>query len=438
MTTLELLQKSIDYIEANLKCELLIPEIAAVSGFSTYHFCHLFSDLVGLPVAAYITKRRIYHAIYAIQTYGEMTQTAYLYGFDTHAGFYKAFKRHFGCSPSKYLKLNTATLPSAVNLLEEAKIMLTNTQIRQFLTHWDIPTSLPISPTYCAGGATEAKNTWSIGEDFIFKTGKDLAGIRVHLAISKALASEGMITAYPILTKEGSELLIEGDTFYCLTHKVSGAFLSPEERYQANRQVIGSKYGEALGKLHQILKQQYTTLEVNDTNLLDTVLNWAMPETKRVMEQWGCPLPDAFYEDYINNFPTLYPYLPRQVIHRDANPSNIMFQDGEVSGFIDFVISERNVRLFDPCYCATGILSEASNIADGFKKWPDLLKGILSGYDQLCPLSFEEKQAVPYIIYSIQMIFIAWLVEHEVYKDCALQNRKMLCWIWENRESLFN
>jgi hypothetical protein len=35
------------------------------------------------------------------------------------------------------------------------------------------------------------------------------------------------------------------------------------------------------------------------------------------------------------------------------------------------------------------------------------------------------------------MIFIAWLIEHEAYKNCAMQNRKMLLWIWENRDKYF-
>ncbi|MGL4450581.1 MAG: hypothetical protein ACRCTZ_05245 [Sarcina sp.] len=52
-------------------------------------------------------------------------------------------------------------------------------------------------------------------------------------------------------------------------------------------------------------------------------------------------------------------------------------------------------------------------------------------------LTDEERQAIPYVIYSIQIIFIAWLIDNEKYKDCALQNRKMLIWMWENRENLF-
>ena len=126
-----------------------------------------------------------------------------------------------------------------------------------------------------------------------------------------------------------------------------------------------------------------------------------------------------------------------EMIHRDANPSNIMFEGGNVTGFIDFALSERNVRLFDPCYCATGILSEAGDIEDGFDKWPEILKGILKGYDEIVHLENEEIQAIPYVIYSIQMIFIAWLIDNEAYKNCALQNRKMLVWMWENKERCF-
>lgn len=111
-----------------------------------------------------------------------------------------------------------------------------------------------------------------------------------------------------------------------------------------------------------------------------------------------------------------------------------MFANGEVTGFIDFVISERNVRLFDPCYCATGILSEAGSADGGYEKWPEIFAGIISGYDRLAKLTAAEKQAVPYVVYSIQMIFIAWLEPHDELKDIAVQNRNMLDWLWKNRQ----
>lgn len=86
---------------------------------------------------------------------------------------------------------------------------------------------------------------------------------------------------------------------------------------------------------------------------------------------------------YVFSFPGItFDKLPRQLIHHDPNPSNILFVNGEVSGFIDFDLSERNVRLWDPCYYATGILSEWRDVENIYEKWMDILKGILRGYNR--------------------------------------------------------
>ncbi|MBU5425283.1 helix-turn-helix domain-containing protein [Tissierella pigra] len=437
MTTIQLLQKSIDYIEENLKSSISLLEVSEVSGFSVYHFCRIFSNYVGMPVAAFITKRRLYHGIYEIQNGKNIIDIALLYGFDTYAGFFKAFKREFGCSPTKFLKLNTVKRPITVNLIREAKIMLTQREIKQILSNWNLDSNLEIEDTLTLGGTVKSHNTWLINGKYIFKTGKNIAGLKTHIAISKELEKSGVLAATPIKTIKDEDFVIEDDRYFCLTNAIKGKFLTPEERYAGNRIETGKKYGEAIGNLHKILKKQDKNSEVNDSNLLKTVLDWALPQTKITMEQWECPLPDEFYEDFTKNFSKLYNELPRHIIHRDPNPSNIMFHDGEVSGFVDFEISERNVRIFDPCYCATGILAEATTIADRFEKWDEILKGIITGYDSICKLTEAEKLAIPYVIYSIQMIFIAWLNGKEELKNLAMQNRKMLLWIWENRDRCF-
>jgi len=431
METIDILQKVTDYIEDNLKTELSAEELASMAGFSTYHFSHVFSSIVGMSLSAFITRRRIKHAIYEVYNGGKLVETALLYGFDTHAGFFKAFKREYGCSPSKYLKTTMALKPAAVNLRREAKVMLTQTQIRQLLLKWDIDGKQEIGTVHFFGGGIKA---WNIGHSYVLKTGTDVVGLRTHIDISEELKKLGMIAACPIKTKDGQDFFQEGDRFYVLLNRIEGSYLTPEERYCSERNVIGEKYGAAIGRLHKILHKVDDSLEVIDRNAYTTVINWAMPETKRIMEQWNTPLPEEFYTEYVNNFGTLFNKLPQHIIHRNPNPTNILFKDGEVSGFIDFDISERNVRVFDPCYCATGILSEAGNIADGYEKWPEILKGIIKGYDSVCHLTSEEKQSILYVIYSIQMIFIAYLDGREEEKDVAIENRKMLLWIWQNAD----
>lgn len=427
MNTIELLQKSINYIEENLKSEIELEDFSEISGFSIYHFYRLFSSYVGMPVAAYITNRRLYHAIYCIQKGNKSIDIALQYGFNTYSGFYKAFRREFGCSPTKYLELNTVKRPRPINLKEEAEFMLNKREINQLLSNWNIERDLEIKNTFTCGGSIKLNDTWTIGKDYIFKTGKNISGLRTHIRISKELEKSGMASSTPIKTIQDDDFILKDDRYYVLTKCIKGKFLSPEERYYENRVQIAEKYGEAIGKLHKILEKHDNHIEVNDSNLLNTVLDWALPKTKKVMEQWGCPLPDEFYEDYVEEFTKLYDHLPRHIIHRDANPSNIIFYNGEVSGFIDFAISHRNVRIFDPCYCATGILAEASGIEGDYDKWGEILRGIINGYDKVIKLTEEEKTAIPYVIYSIQMIFIAWLLtEDKANKNLAVRNREML------------
>lgn len=71
------------------------------------------------------------------------------------------------------------------------------------------------------------------------------------------------------------------------------------------------------------------------------------------------------------------------------------------------------------------------------QKWPELLFGVIKGYDKICKLTKEEKHAIPYVIYSIQMIFIAWLNGKEEHENLAMANRKMFLWIWENKDTCF-
>lgn len=83
---------------------------------------------------------------------------------------------------------------------------------------------------------------------------------------------------------------------------------------------------------------------VREADLLASVRDWALPKAKVALN-----LSDSFCKDYLDTFYKLYPNLPRQIIHRDPNPGNIIRADDQ-RGFIDFELAERNVRIYDPCY----------------------------------------------------------------------------------------
>ena len=101
----EVIKAALEYIEQNLKTDITAEELAKMANYSTYHYYRLFSSVVGSSIASYILKRRLDHALAEIAGGCKAIDVVLEYGFDTYAGFYKAFVKMYGCSPKKYLSI---------------------------------------------------------------------------------------------------------------------------------------------------------------------------------------------------------------------------------------------------------------------------------------------------------------------------------------------
>lgn len=418
----DIIKSSIAYIEQNLKTDISAEELASMAGYSVWHYQRLFAQTTGLSIAAFIGKRRLDRALGEIADGRRAIDVALEYGFDTYAGFYKAFVRVYGGSPKKTLSKT------------EVSVMYTENDLRKILEIWDIPQKLPILDIYIMDGSKVSGNVWSVGEDFILKAGEKERMLK-NLNVSKALSAQGFAASTPISTKSGAEYL-DDDKIIVLTHGIKGNPLPKDDRFGDNRREFGFKYGESIARLHNALAVIEPDIKPQEQNLYTHVTKWALPEVKKQSYQYQMEVPNSFFENYISTFGDLFDKLPKQLIHRDPNPSNILFDGDEVSGFIDFDLSERNVRLWDPCYCATGILSEWRGVDGIYEKWPDILTGILQGYNSVNPLTDEEKQAVYYVICSIQMICVAYFESVSELKELAKTNREMLQFIIEQEAKI--
>ena len=426
----EVIRIALDYIEQNLKTDITAEELAQMANYSTYHYYRLFSSVTGSSVSGYILKRRLDHALAEISSGRKAIDVVLEYGFDTYAGFYKAFVKMYGCSPKKYLSIYQKHIP----IKPEVAKMYSERELRKVLENWDIDKDLPISDIFIMDGVEVYGNVWKVGKDYILKTG-DREKLLKNLSVSKALQRQGFTSSLPVLTKTGNEYL-DGSEIFILTQGLKGNPLAKSDRFGDDCGRFGEKYGKSIAQLHKALKTIQEDMSLDEMNLYNNVTEWALPSVKKQNMQWGMGIDESFFDDYIKNFGKLYDRLPKQLIHRDPNPSIILFEDGEVSGFIDFDLSEVNVRLWDVCYCATGILSEASD--EAYEKWLDILCGILHGYDLEGKLTQEEKQAVFYIICSIQMICIAYFESYDKFRELANTNRKMLQFIIRNKEHFDN
>ncbi|WBW96752.1 AraC family transcriptional regulator [Oceanirhabdus sp. W0125-5] len=116
MNYIELIQKTIDYIDNNIKEVISVDTLSSIAGFSTYHFYKVFNNIVGQSAMGYVTKRKLQFAMFEIQSGEKIINVAMDYGYETHAGFSKAFKRCFGYSPSMYRMHAPKGLPPKINL----------------------------------------------------------------------------------------------------------------------------------------------------------------------------------------------------------------------------------------------------------------------------------------------------------------------------------
>jgi Ser/Thr protein kinase RdoA (MazF antagonist)/AraC-like DNA-binding protein len=416
-----MIQQSLDYIEENLQAEITAAELAEMAHLSLFHYYRLFQQATGLPVMQFILRRRLLHGVYAMKQGSGKTEAALRFGFDTYAGFYRAFCREFGATPSEFLESSRARKPYRIDITREEHMIITHKKAAQILQNWDMGNAV-ITDIYYEGTGNKNDSACYVGENHILKYTANLGKLRKHIEVSRALEGIGLLSAVPVLTGRGEEYIQDGEIYFYLTRRLPGKQLVSHRFADGDGRFVG----EIIGQLHLALAKIEDC--VSEADLLATVRDWALPKVKAALK-----LNDEFCRDYLNTFTELYPRLPRQIIHRDPNPGNIICAD-ETWGFIDFELSERNARIYDPCYAATAVLSET--FGGNNDKWLDILHDILTGYDSVAKLTEAEKKAVPYVILANQFVCVAWFAEYEKYSELYDKNVQMTRWLMDNMEEL--
>ena len=423
------IQQSLDYVEDHLKTEVSISELADMAGYSLYHFERIFKKLVGISISQYIKRRRLLHAAFDIANGCKIIDAAFDYGFDTNAGFYKAFVREFGSAPSEYVSEHTVKRPYRVKLIQEEHILITQEKIKAMLAHWNLENE-SVSDFHDVNSGQRIDNTWIIGGQYVMQVGTNVIGLKNHIAVSRKLKEHNFVVSLPVQTVSGEDYAMEGELYYFLSKCVQGNPMNDHLLFTDGGMELAYKLGQSIGRMNAALAE--FDFVCNEPDLLEQIGEHCIPKLRA-----ACSLEETFYQDFSVHMSRLYPLLPKQLIHRDPNPGNIISENGEITGFLDFELTQRNVRIFDPCYAATAILSETyEDTTLNRDKWFDIFRGIITGYDDVAKLTAAEKAAIPYVVYSIQMTCISFFSEFERYKALAETNIKMLKWLIQHSDKL--
>ncbi|MBQ7839094.1 MAG: helix-turn-helix transcriptional regulator [Lachnospiraceae bacterium] len=100
----KVIQKALEYIELHYRENLLLKDVAAVTGLVPQYFCSFFHKNVGCSYKEYLTMLRIRYAKKLIRVRGfSPTQACYESGFNSYSVFAKAFIKLEGVSPKCYV-----------------------------------------------------------------------------------------------------------------------------------------------------------------------------------------------------------------------------------------------------------------------------------------------------------------------------------------------
>ncbi|ERJ11795.1 phosphotransferase enzyme family protein [Haloplasma contractile] len=277
---------------------------------------------------------------------------------------------------------------------------------------------------------------------YILKLKKDsehksnMESLKTEHKLIKYLLGEGLNVPRPIKTKQGTDVVSINNDLYCLYEYIEGSHVL--NHYEADDlNGLAYKYGEAISKLHKGLAIITDFVDAKVTHFLKDVNAWAIPllEEHDYIEE---KLQEVI--DYVTQYELIYESLPKQLIHRDLHPNNLLLQAGVVSGFLDFEISVKGIRLFDLCYACTALLGEAvegvfNKDYTKIEKWKMYVSYLMKGYHNHNELTEEEIDCIPLIMILIQFIMSAYFLSTDE-SDLTHQNLDSLKWVYENRKRL--
>jgi AraC family transcriptional regulator len=97
------LRRVLDYIASNIVEEITLEKLAAIAGYSAFHFARKFTLALGISPGRYISQRRLENAM-AELTAGKLplAEIAFNAQFSSQASFTRAFHRATGTTPKEY------------------------------------------------------------------------------------------------------------------------------------------------------------------------------------------------------------------------------------------------------------------------------------------------------------------------------------------------
>lgn len=291
--------------------------------------------------------------------------------------------------------------------------------MKNILEHWDI--------NYHQ--VTEVqKDVWRLDDDYYLKADNSGECLK-NIPIFQELRDMGIPAPEVIRTTEGNAYLELNQAYYVMTHKLDGRHLSKEE--VMDHPDTARYVGQSIAKLHGAFKGIEAKHEFKEKDFLEELNGWITDS----LEKYA---PDSFTNGVLkkckSDLEIVYPKLDRQLIHRDLHLGNLLFSDGVITGYIDFDLSQINVKIFDIAYFTVGWIVDSFTDNEFMDKWEHSIRMILLGYQDVQELSEIEINSLSIMMCFIEVLFVAYFAGIKD-KENARKAEECLKWLWGRYES---
>lgn len=283
-----------------------------------------------------------------------------------------------------------------------------NNNISKILFHWGLQNS-EVTQIY--------DTAWQVGDSYVLKVYQNIGMLERNLKILHILDGMNVPVGKLVPTFDNKQYVASDDAFYFITEKLPGNNIIKIE----NNVNIALSMGEIIADLHIALKKCEGVDVFWNNSMLEEMNGWVKNNFES--SEWKY-IDKEEYEKIVSQLEAVYDKLPIQLIHRDVHFGNFLFANGKFSGYIDFDLSQRNIRIFDLCYFLLGLLSEEAKMGITEELWFEFVKNVFIGYQTKQELSEAEKKAIPYVMECIELLFVAY---YESINDvCCAQNAYQL------------
>ena len=245
-------------------------------------------------------------------------------------------------------------------------------------------------------------SAWEINNSYVIKKYDNEEQLKRNIKILTILSDCDIPVSEIVLTKTGEKYIEYGNTYFLMSRKLQGSNIT-----DIKDKVMAYKMGCAIAQLHRAFLTCEKEIEFWDNSLLKEMTGWV--KDTLINNDWQIVTEDE-YSKTVALLDNVYDYLPKQLIHRDVHFGNFLFFEGNLSGYIDFDLSQRNIRIFDICYFLTGLLAEETDDAFTKYEWIENIKAVIAGYESITALSAEEKNAIPCVMECIEILFVAYFI----------------------------